>query len=862
MKKSFSTGALRSETLAAGSAAPVLGWAQSENAKRATGAGPPTWTESDELSPKGQKMEAAFPTLLLDLQSKLGDKACQNGTGWVRLCVSVAVNLLSTAAIYGLPYWQTTPFFWFLGGTSLFGLNAVAVSCANNTFCEVRIVNHVVGWLCSAVLLVPFEAWTLHSETAVWRLQERNFLRTMSNSRFWIFSSFAEWGRSQVSLYINKKRVLGNLAAMWAGYAVILPLLVNWLGVSGFFKYFAAPWLVYHIWRSIAIKAKFASSHENLDQASVLDLLGAFSDEYPDQKMSFPVVSKLLFETHKTFRTSVSCSMRILEKMFGWETFSSFPLSAVGMWDPNSPRKTQGRGNRQRSVSSVFSDDQTGLFAQFGGQGADYFDELLTAYSGAAAPVSALDTSSKNTNKQQLARRLIEAVSDVLKKAVASPEAQALNLHEQGMDLIKWLDSEDIGSRPTVKYLRSAPVSYPLIGLTQLANYADTLDRLNVSPGDFRARLKGTTGHSQGVVSAVVIASSGTREEFVKRGCEMVEYLFWHGARMQQVANSEVLKGEAVRPATELTQPPTPMLAVNGLPVELVAKLLSRAALSSKVEISLVNSETSVVLSGEPASLALLQSKLLQQQTQSAPVPRSAIPFYKRKPVVATRFLNVTAPFHFSRMENAEKLILEDVKRMGLTMMASHLSIPVYATDGHGRDIRHTCSSSSDVMPLLIAMQATKAVQWPAALAHANTTAGNVTHILDFGPGGTRGSAMLTRRVLADRIEELPVILASQHHAVSSDDTEGVFGLDTFIGDQGGDADTVFKSQKNSLMRKSRSMPVLSNSAQIIFQQRQQVQKRIAELDSHKMSLSDFTKLSGTPRSPRFKDKHVTFVTD
>ena len=32
---------------------------------------------------------------------------------------------------------------------------------------------------------------------------------------------------------------------------------------------------------------------------------------------------------------------------------------------------------------------------------------------------------------------------------------------------------------------------------------------------------------------------------------------------------------------------------------------------------------------------------------------------------VATRFLNVTAPFHFSRMENAEKLILEDVKRMG-----------------------------------------------------------------------------------------------------------------------------------------------------------------------------------------------------
>jgi hypothetical protein len=55
-----------------------------------------------------------------------------------------------------------------------------------------------------------------------------------------------------------------------------------------------------------------------------------------------------------------------------------------------------------------------------------------------------------------------------------------------------------------------------------------------------------------------------------------------------------------------------------------------------------------VVLSGEPASLALLQSKLLQQQTQSAPVPRSAIPFYKRKPVV--RFVHWTPGVHLQRM--------------------------------------------------------------------------------------------------------------------------------------------------------------------------------------------------------------------
>jgi hypothetical protein len=99
-------------------------------------------------------------------------------------------------------------------------------------------------------------------------MQERNFLKTMSNSHFWIFVSFAEWGRSQVSVYINKKRVLGNLALMWAGYAIILPLLIQMLGMLGFLKYFAEPWLVYHVWRSIAIKVKFDSRADELDEVS------------------------------------------------------------------------------------------------------------------------------------------------------------------------------------------------------------------------------------------------------------------------------------------------------------------------------------------------------------------------------------------------------------------------------------------------------------------------------------------------------------------------------------------------------------------------------------------------------------------
>jgi malonyl CoA-acyl carrier protein transacylase len=362
-------------------------------------------------------------------------------------------------------------------------------------------------------------------------------------------------------------------------------------------------------------------------QASVLELLGAVSDEFPDQKLSFPVMSKILGETQKTLRTSVSCSMSILEKLFGWETFQAFPTGAVSMWDPASPRSCAPR-RPKRSISSVFHDQKAGLFGQFGGQGADYFDELVTLFSKAKA--------AGQGGKPRLVRQLVEGSAYALFRACASVEAQKLpgGMHEHGMGVLEWLNSEDLGSRPALAYLRSAPVSYPLIGLTQLANYAAVLDRLQVSPAEFRDRLKGVTGHSQGVASAVVVSMSSSNEEFVANGCAMVEYLFWHGARMQQVANEDVLTGEAVPATTDLAQPPTPMLAVNGLHVDLVAKLLEAGSMGDKVQISLVNGETSVVLAGEPASLGMLQQQLLKQQLQSAATPRSAIPFYKRRPVV------------------------------------------------------------------------------------------------------------------------------------------------------------------------------------------------------------------------------------
>jgi len=323
-----------------------------------------------------------------------------------------------------------------------------------------------------------------------------------------------------------------------------------------------------------------------------------------------------------------------------------------------------------------------------------------------------------------------------------------------------------------------------------------------------------------------------------------------------------------VRPAgaTELTHPPTPMLAVLGLPVELVAQLLERAALSNKVQLSLVNGNTAVVLSGEPATLAVLEQKLNQQQMQET-TPRSAVPFYKRRPVVTTRFLKVTAPFHFSRMERAEALILADVARIGLRISGDRLAIPVYATDGHARDLGQTCGSS-DIMPTLVSMQATRTVQWPASVANASAR-NSITHVLDFGPGGTRGSATLTRRVLADRMEDLPVILAAPFQPSENDRPEGVFGLDTLMSDtaahEGAKAHWAAAINKQKMVRRIASAPVLSVASRAGGMRKGQLgsrERKLHELDATKVSVNEFKKLSKSPQATSFKDRQVTFVTD
>ena len=92
-------------------------------------------------------------------------------------------------------------------------------------------------------------------------------------------------------------------------------------------------------------------------------------------------------------------------------------------------------------------------------------------------------------------------------------EEEASTHYTFGLDIVSWLSG--MAAHPAVPYLASVPISFPLIKLTQLVQYLVVYHIANLTPGKLPSRLSGAMGHFQGIVSVVVIAASGTFEEFI-----------------------------------------------------------------------------------------------------------------------------------------------------------------------------------------------------------------------------------------------------------------------------------------------------------------------------------------------------------
>lgn len=154
----------------------------------------------------------------------------------------------------------------------------------------------------------------------------------------------------------------------------------------------------------------------------------------------------------------------------------------------------------KKSNSALFkavSEGNAQLVAIFGGQGNtdDYFEELRDLYQ----------------TYHVLVGDLIKFSADTLSELIRTT-LDAEKVFTQGLNILEWLETPS--NTPDKDYLLSIPISCPLIGVIQLAHYVVTAKLLGFTPGELRSYLKGATGHSQGLVTAVAIAETDSWDSF------------------------------------------------------------------------------------------------------------------------------------------------------------------------------------------------------------------------------------------------------------------------------------------------------------------------------------------------------------
>ena len=131
---------------------------------------------------------------------------------------------------------------------------------------------------------------------------------------------------------------------------------------------------------------------------------------------------------------------------------------------------------------------------------------------------------------------------NVLASELAAKEPKRAQYYANKYDVREWIASTT-SSSPSLEYLSSSPISFHLILLTQMANvlsFAEisgaTLDAKSFQ--SFVSQIKSTTGHSQGLIAAVVLSASSSVEELVTRTVEACKYALLLGTRGQQVSDT------------------------------------------------------------------------------------------------------------------------------------------------------------------------------------------------------------------------------------------------------------------------------------------------------------------------------------
>ncbi|KAK5625746.1 hypothetical protein RRF57_001462 [Xylaria bambusicola] len=389
-------------------------------------------------------------------------------------------------------------------------------------------------------------------------------------------------------------------------------------------------------------------------------------------------------------------------------------------------RPVSGSAITESALFRAAASGQARVFAVFGGQGntLTYLEELRNLH----------------TTYPSVTKHFLDIASAHLGDLVGKFSGVTQHF-DHGMDVMRWLENPI--TQPDVEYLIAAPLSFPIIGLAQLAHVVVVCYVLGIHPGQFREHLAGVTGHSQGIVTAAVIAASADKDSFMRHAKDALTVLFFIGMRSQQAYAPPSIAPEVIDDTEKHGEgTPTSALCVRGLARAIVERYVETAnkhlLADEKIVIALINSPRNLVMTGPPMSLYGF-CRLLRDIQGPADLDDTRIRFSQRKRRFVKHFLPITAPFHSSYLAEAVRQ-LENEDLRSTKISSEELGIPLYSTYT-GQDIRDELQSEN-IIPLLIRLICLDRVHWEKAIAMPGAT-----HMLDFGPGGTVGVASLTSRI-------------------------------------------------------------------------------------------------------------------
>ena len=250
-----------------------------------------------------------------------------------------------------------------------------------------------------------------------------------------------------------------------------------------------------------------------------------------------------------------------------------------------------------------------------------------------------------------------------------------------GLNVLSWLNGTT--PYPSVAYLASVPISFLLIGLTQLVQYLIICKVAGLNPGELHSYIAGAMGHSQGIVSAVAIAASATFKLFADHSKKALRWLFYSGLCGQQAFTVISLEPTIIQDVIEGGEgTPSQMLSIAGLnlkELELHIKQTNKHLPdNAQVQVPLHNEPHTFVVNGPAHSLCGLVTSLRKIRAPTG-LDQSKIPFSQCKPIFSIRFLVVGVPYHSGYLSGVTEKLVEDLDEE--LWDAEDLKIPVFHTE-------------------------------------------------------------------------------------------------------------------------------------------------------------------------------------